>query len=179
MSQRSHASQPMRLQALSKYILWASTSGIECARKDDFLDSVRRLEWFGRSISKALALSLLITSSGLVWGNEILGANIGVVSTAEGAVQVPCNLIGYGPLRYPPKARRYKYIGQVIVKFGLDETGNVTDPFVVASEPPGVFERAALSHVKTYKYQPPTLESGAVTHIDEIAIKLVFDPNRR
>ena len=116
MSQRSHASQPMRLQALSKYILWASTSGIECPRKDDFLDSVRRLTSFGCSITRALALSLLITSSGLVWGNEILGTNIGVVSTAKGAVQVPCNLIGYGPLRYPPKEGND--IGQVIAKFG-------------------------------------------------------------
>lgn len=126
-----------------------------------------------------LTFVVLLSGSGPALANEILGTNVGVVTTDAGAVQVPCNLIGYGPLRYPPKARRYKYIGQVIVKFGLDETGSVTDPFVVASEPPGVFERAALSHVKTYKYQPPTLESGAVTHIDEIAIKLVFDPNRR
>lgn len=108
--------------------------------------------------------------------SEILGTNIGVVATDSGVVQVPCNLVGTGPLRYPPKARRYKYIGQVIVKFGLDESGNVTDPFVVASEPPGVFERAALQHIKSYKYQPPLLD-GAPTHVDELAIKLVFDPS--
>ena len=111
--------------------------------------------------------------------NDILGTNIGIVATDSGVVQVPCNLIGTGPLRYPPKARRYKYIGQVIVKFGVDEKGNVTDPFVVASEPPGVFERAALSHVKTYKYLPPVFENGVATHVDEVAIKLVFDPNGR
>jgi TonB family protein len=121
---------------------------------------------------------VLSSGAGLASANEILGTNVGVVATDAGAVQVPCNLIGYGPLRYPPKARRYKYIGQVIVKFGLDERGNVTDPFVVASEPPGVFERAALQHIKSYKYQPPLLD-GEATHIDEVAIKLVFDPNRR
>lgn len=118
-------------------------------------------------------LLLPITAS----ANDILGTNIGVVATDSGVVQVPCNLIGTGPLRYPPKARRYKYIGQVIVKFGVDEKGNVTDPYVVASEPPGVFERAALSHVKTYKYLPPVFDNGAATHVDEVAIKLVFDPN--
>jgi TonB family protein len=120
-------------------------------------------------------LLLPITAS----ANDILGTNIGIVATDSGVVQVPCNLIGTGPLRYPPKARRYKYIGQVIVKFGVDEKGNVTDPFVVASEPPGVFERAALSHVKTYKYLPPVFDNGVATHVDEVAIKLVFDPNRR
>ena len=114
----------------------------------------------------------------MVSANDILGTNIGVVATDAGVVQVPCNLVGTGPLRYPPKARRYKYIGQVIVKFGLDQQGRVTDPYVVASEPPGVFERAALQHIKSYKYQPPLLD-GSPTHIDELAIKLVFDPNRR
>ena len=114
----------------------------------------------------------------IVSANDILGTNIGVVATDAGVVQVPCNLVGTGPLRYPPKARRYKYIGQVIVKFGLDQQGRVTDPYVVASEPPGVFERAALQHIKSYKYQPPLID-GAPTHVDEVAIKLVFDPNRR
>ena len=145
---------------------------MDCLVKGRGFDAMGMLT---RSIVALCIFALTLVAS----ASEILGTNVGVVATDAGAVQVPCNLIGYGPLRYPPKARRYKYIGQVIVKFGLDESGNVTDPFVVASEPPGVFERAALSHVKTYKYQPPTLESGAVTHIDEIAIKLVFDPNRR
>ncbi len=117
-------------------------------------------------------------TSGFANAADILGTNFGVVATASGVVQVPCNLIGAGPLRYPPKARRYKYIGQVIVKFGVDQSGKVTDPYVVASEPPGVFERAALQHIKSYKYQPPLL-GGAPTHVDEVAIKLVFDPNRR
>ena len=101
----------------------------------------------------------------------------GVVQTAAGVEQVQCHLIGAGPLRYPPKAKRYKYVGQVIVKFGVDQQGKVTDPYVVASEPPGVFERAALKHVKSYKYKPPLL-AGEPTHVDEVAIKLVFNPNK-
>ena len=109
---------------------------------------------------------------------NVLSTSVGVVATESGVVQVSCNLIGAGPLRYPPKARRYKYVGQVIVKYGIDQSGKVTDPYVVASEPPGVFERAALQHIKSYKYQPPLL-NGSPTHIDEMAVKLVFDPSRR
>ena len=121
---------------------------------------------------------IFIASSLFASAQDVLSTSQGVVQTSSGLVQVPCHLIGAGPLRYPPKAKRYKYIGQVIVKFGLDEAGNVTDPYVVASEPPGVFERAALQHIKSYQYQPPVL-NGAPTHVDEVAIKLVFDPNRR
>jgi len=129
---------------------------------------------------KACWFALLFCSlaSSVANAADILGTNVGVVATASGVAQVPCNLIGAGPLRYPPKARRYKYIGQVIVKFGVDQSGKVTDPYVVASEPPGVFERAALQHIKSYKYQPPLLD-GEATHVDEVAIKLVFDPNGR
>jgi TonB family protein len=164
MSQLRGLGLRVRLKVLSKYAFCMVAA---CLGQRLQGDVIRRAQYpmrLGVSTSRVLLLYLFVSGSGLALGSEILGTNVGVVTTDAGAVQVP---------------RRYKYIGQVIVKFGLDETGNVTDPFVVASEPPGVFERAALSHVKTYKYQPPTLESGAVTHIDEIAIKLVFDPNRR
>ena len=125
-----------------------------------------------------LGVSALFLLLPMVSAQEILATSQGVVKTSAGVAEVACHLIGAGPLRYPPKAKRYKYVGQVIVKFGVDAKGKVTDPYVVASEPPGVFERAALKHVKSYKYKPPLLE-GAPTHVDEVAIKLVFDPNRR
>ena len=35
----------------------------------------------------------------IVSANDILGTNIGVVATDAGVVQVPCNLVGTGPLR--------------------------------------------------------------------------------
>lgn len=123
-------------------------------------------------------MALILVWPSFAYSQDILTTNKGVVQTEAGVEQVQCHLIGAGPLRYPPKAKRYKYVGQVVVKFGVDQQGNVTDPYVVASEPPGVFERAALKHVKSYQYQPPLL-AGAPTHVDEVAIKLVFDPNRR
>ena len=136
-----------------------------------------------RAISCGAQLAWLLVALVMLWpdvarSQDILATNQGVVQTAAGVEQVQCHLIGAGPLRYPPKAKRYKYVGQVIVKFGVDQQGKVTDPYVVASEPPGVFERAALKHVKSYKYKPPLL-AGEPTHVDEVAIKLVFNPNKR
>ena len=136
-----------------------------------------------RAISCSAQLAWLLVALVMFWpdvarSQDILATNQGVVQTSAGVEQVQCHLIGAGPLRYPPKAKRYKYVGQVVVKFGVDQQGKVTDPYVVASEPPGVFERAALKHVKSYKYKPPLL-AGEPTHVDEVAIKLVFNPNKR
>ena len=122
-----------------------------------------------------LALTLCSQSA---WGQQVLAVNVGLVSVDGVKEKVKCELIGSGPLRYPPKAKRYKYVGQVIVKFGVSSDGSVTDPFIVAAEPPGVFERAALTHVKSFQYKAPLL-NGEITTVDEVAIKLVFDPRQK
>lgn len=124
----------------------------------------------------AIMGSCLISSQATA--QQVLAVNVGLADVGGAKEKVRCELIGSGPLRYPPKAKRYKYVGQVIVKFGVGADGRVTDPFVVAAEPPGVFERAALTHVKSYKYNPP-LYNGQPVVVDEVAVKLVFDPNRR
>ncbi|NCF45671.1 MAG: TonB family protein [Proteobacteria bacterium] len=107
-----------------------------------------------------------------------MATNIGVFSDAGTVRQVECHLVASGPLRYPPKAKRYRYVGQVIVRFGISPEGKVVDPFVAESEPPGVFERAALMHVKTWRYAAPTFEGKSIT-VDDVAVRLVFDPKRR
>ncbi len=57
-----------------------------------------------RKFKLVLLLTIATLSSPLL-GDEILGTYPGLVSTAAGPVQVPCNLISSGPLRYPPKAK--------------------------------------------------------------------------
>ena len=109
---------------------------------------------------------------------EVIATYKGIVRTTDGEFEVPCHLISTAKLKYPPKARRYKYLGQVIVKFGIDTTGQVTDPAVIASEPAGIFERAAMKHIKSYTWQPPLLDGNPV-NVDEVAIKLIFDPEKR
>lgn len=135
---------------------------------------------FLRHVKKVVFLTTaaLCLYANQVSAQQVLSVNVGLASVGGVKEKVRCELIGSGPLRYPPKAKRYKYVGQVIVKFGVGADGGVTDPFVVAAEPPGVFERAALTHVKSYKYNPP-LYNGEPVVVDEVAVKLVFDPNRR
>ena len=138
---------------------------------------VKRSNTAAKFAAGLVATSILCLSISAT-AQQILAVNVGLANVAGSQERVRCELIGSGPLRYPPKAKRYKYIGQVIVKFGVGADGKVTDPFVVAAEPPGVFERAALTHVKSYKYKPP-LHNGGPVVVDEVAVKLVFDPNRR
>ena len=130
-----------------------------------------------KKVSFVVTTAVFLLSSQAI-AQQVLGVNVGLANIGGVQEKVRCELIGSGPLRYPPKAKRYKYVGQVIVKFGVGADGGVTDPFVVAAEPPGVFERAALTHVKSYKYNPP-LHNGEPVVVDEVAVKLVFDPNRR
>ncbi len=109
---------------------------------------------------------------------QVLATNIGIISPGGEPRQIECYLLSTGPLRYPPKAKRYRYVGQVIVKFGINSDGKVVNPFVAESEPPGVFERAALMHVKSWRYQAPTYQGQPIA-VDEVAVRLVFDPQRR
>ena len=76
---------------------------------------------------------------------DVLAVNVGNYASPGGKVQVNCELVGAGPLRYPPKARRFRYTGQVIVGFSVAEDGSVSGAHIVDAEPPGIFERSALT----------------------------------
>lgn len=132
----------------------------------------------GRALLRLCALLALGLCGNGAYAAQTLATNIGVFSDAGTVRQVECHLVASGPLRYPPKAKRYRYVGQVIVRFGISPDGKVVDPFVAESEPPGVFERAALMHVKTWRYAAPTFEGKSIT-VDDVAVRLVFDPKRR
>ncbi|WP_237057222.1 energy transducer TonB [Microbulbifer sediminum] len=61
--------------------------------------------------------------------------------------------------RYPPVALRRGMEGYVVVEFTISETGSVVEPRVVAGydsagQETRVFDRAALSAVSRFKYQP-------------------------
>ncbi len=58
------------------------------------------------------------------------------------------------PPEYPMNALRTETEGYVILKFTVTETGSVIDPVVLRSDPPGVFDRAAMRAVVRFKYQP-------------------------
>ena len=108
---------------------------------------------------------------------DVLAINVGNYASASGKVQVNCELVGAGPLRYPPKARRFRYTGQVIVGFSVAEDGSVSGAHIVDADPPGIFERSALSHIRTWKYNPPE-HNGENVQVDDVFVRLVFEPDR-
>jgi len=58
------------------------------------------------------------------------------------------------PPRYPYQAKRRGIEGWVRVSFTVTESGSVEDAIVEDADPPGVFERAALAAVATWKFKP-------------------------
>ena len=61
--------------------------------------------------------------------------------------------------RYPSRALSRGIEGWVLMEFAINELGLAVNPVVVESEPPGIFDRAALSAVKRWKYRP-MIEDG-------------------
>ena len=58
------------------------------------------------------------------------------------------------PPEYPMRASEDNVEGFVTLRFHVNETGSVEDPEVIRSEPPGVFDKAALRAVMRWKFQP-------------------------
>ena len=61
--------------------------------------------------------------------------------------------------RYPSRALSRGIEGWVLLEFAIDEVGLAVNPVVIESEPPGIFDRAATSAVKRWKYRP-MIEDG-------------------
>ncbi|MEE8314007.1 MAG: energy transducer TonB [Myxococcota bacterium] len=65
--------------------------------------------------------------------------------------------------RYPARALQREIEGWVLLEFSITPAGTVVNPFVVDSEPPRTFDRAALRAVSRWKYKPKVEDGLAVT----------------
>ena len=108
---------------------------------------------------------------------EVLATTVGYYEENGEKVTIECSLMGAGALRYPPKARKYKYVGEVIVGFSIGADGKVVDPVILESQPPGIFERSALKYVRSWRYAPPEHEGNNVK-VDDVAVRIAFQPGR-
>ena len=66
------------------------------------------------------------------------------------------------PPEYPQSALAKGVSGSVLLSFTVDAKGNTSDVQVLQSTPAGVFDRAALSAVKRWKYAPVMVNGAAV-----------------
>ena len=77
------------------------------------------------------------------------------------------------PAKFPRKALRLAKDGYVLVEFDIDTDGSVIDPYVVESEPAGLFERAAMKSIRKYLYEPPVYE-GVSVKVNDVQVKMSF-----
>ena len=76
---------------------------------------------------------------------------------------------------YPPEAERRGLEGSVDVSFTVTAEGKVTDVVVIHSEPSDLFDRAAASAVRRWRYEPRRLEGTPVESHLQIRIDFKLD----
>lgn len=64
--------------------------------------------------------------------------------------------------QYPRRAVQRGLEGYVIVEFTVDKTGAVINPIVIEAKPANVFNRAAISAAKKFKYKPKIVDGEPI-----------------
>ena len=85
----------------------------------------------------------------------------------------PPQFIGGADLVYPEAARASGVEGRVVVRYDVTADGNVVNAVVEASEPPGVFDEAALAAVRSWRFRP-RVERGEVVSAPGRVSELLF-----
>lgn len=75
--------------------------------------------------------------------------------------------------QYPMRAAQRGIEGWVEIGFAIDEAGRVTNAHVVRSKPRQVFDKAALTAVRKWKYNPK-IENGAAVARHGMQVVLAF-----
>ena len=77
---------------------------------------------------------------------------------------------------YPRNAIRLGREGYVLIEFDVDTDGSVLDPYVLESEPTGVFERSAIKAVRKWLFSPPVYKDVSVK-VNDVRAKVTFALN--
>ncbi|WP_439134601.1 energy transducer TonB [Pseudomaricurvus sp.] len=74
---------------------------------------------------------------------------------------------------YPRRALSRGIEGYVIVEFTVTTNGSVRDPVVVESDPPNIFDRAAMKAASKFKYKPRVID-GEPVEVPGVRNKITF-----
>ncbi|MBV9912117.1 MAG: energy transducer TonB [Sinobacteraceae bacterium] len=75
---------------------------------------------------------------------------------------------------YPSAARRESIVGSVDLDVTVSSRGDVTNIAVLRADPPGMFEKSAVSAVRKWKYDPQYVDGlPADAHLN---VHLDFNP---
>lgn len=81
---------------------------------------------------------------------------------SEGAVDSPPRATTRIAPRYPARARADNIEGHVVLSLLIDAAGRVERAQVVESQPPGIFDDAALEAVRQWRFEPANYQGNAV-----------------
>ena len=81
--------------------------------------------------------------------------------------------IGGVDLVYPEAAKANGVEGRVVVRYDVTADGSVVNAVVEASEPPGMFDEAALTAVRSWRFRP-RVDRGEVVAAPGRVSELVF-----
>lgn len=90
--------------------------------------------------------------------------SLGQMNLSAGADTDVIPLVRISP-EYPPRALRRGIEGWVQVQFTITPTGAVTDATVVAADPPGLFDEAAIRSILRWRYNPKVEGGVAVERV--------------
>lgn len=76
--------------------------------------------------------------------------------------------------QYPRRAAQKGIEGYVVVEFTVSKLGTVTNPKVIEADPPNIFNRAAISAAKKFKYKPK-VENGKAIEVSGIRNIIRFE----
>lgn len=102
---------------------------------------------------------------------EIIGGPV-VGSTARRTDQGYMPFVKVQPI-YPEEARERELEGWVDLLITVTKNGSVTNPRVTHAEPPSVFNRAAISCVKKWKYRPK-IKNGIAVAVSNVKARVTF-----
>jgi TonB family protein len=94
---------------------------------------------------------------------------------SSGEVDIPAKVLEKPPLIYPEDPYIWKLRGTVRVRVFIGEDGRVDTVELVAAEPAGYFEEAALAAARQLRYQPAQIRGQPVR--SRKLIEILFDPH--
>ncbi len=76
--------------------------------------------------------------------------------------------------KYPPRAMRAGVKGIVTVEFTITTKGKVTEPVIIKSNPPRIFDKSVLKAIKRWKFKPKLVDGKPVERRARQDIKFNF-----
>ena len=86
--------------------------------------------------------------------NDLLGEIARNAAMSEGTVDTKPRVLSRSPMHYPAGAMKKRIKGYVVINLLIDTDGSIEAAKVLQSAPPGVFDTAALSGIRSWRFSP-------------------------